>query len=174
MPQYVDYTFVMSQDLYNELLNTENTSEIEESKTSPASTWLTFYAGSEKYAVLSTEIREILRNNEIYPVPFVPPYIKGVVNCYGAPYAVLDISAFLGHETQSSKLYMIIKDDNHLALQIDDLQEFHTDNEITVQTMANGKDYEYYNSALTFENETIPILNLDKIVSSIRTDIEKI
>ncbi len=165
----------MRDELYNEILMNQNT-ETENISDTPldSSTWLTFNAGGKKYAIASSLVQEILRNNDVFPIPFVPPYIKGVLNSYGKPFAVLDISLFFYQKEQNTKLYMILKDDNHLALQIDDLMEFHTQNEISLQKMVDSSNIRYFSSALTFEADTIPVLNMDNIISDIKDEIDKI
>jgi len=165
----------MSQELYEDIVNAQNISDTNSTETDySTSTWLTFSAGNKKYAIQSNLIQEILRNNDIFPIPFVPPYIKGVLNSYGTPYAVLDISLFLENEIQNSKLFMILKGDYHTAIQITDLQEFHTLNDIEIQDFIDEKNVRFFSSVISYQGESIPIMNVDAILSTIREEIEKI
>ena len=52
--------------------------------------YLIFSSGRERYAVESSAVREIVRNNSIYPVPFVPSYVRGIINYYSTPVAAVD------------------------------------------------------------------------------------
>ena len=68
--------------------------EEEEKKSAGESkSWLIFNCLSDSYAIESSCVREILRNNVVFPVPFVPSYVKGVLNFYGKPFAVIDFAS---------------------------------------------------------------------------------
>ena len=155
MPFLLDYNLSMEQDFFN-------------------STWLTFVVGQDKYAILSSDIKEILRNNDIFYIPFVPDYIKGVINSYGIPYAVFDVSSFLGRGKLTSRLYIILKDSNNLALQVDELLEFHADNEIDITHLSCNREYPYYSAILKIKDETVPVLDLKGIEVSIKAAVEGI
>lgn len=135
-------------------------------------TWLVFTAGEETYAIDSSEVREIVRNNEIYPIPFVPPYVKGVLNCYGDPFAVVDVSLFLGQEIQNSQLFMILNNENKLSLQISDIQEFHNASDVESQKLSESTDASYFTGAISFDGVTAPVLSVEGIVDKIRGDLE--
>ena len=45
-------------------------------------TWLVFSAGEKKYALLASDVREILRDVPVFPLPFVPEYLNGILNRY--------------------------------------------------------------------------------------------
>ena len=168
----------MSENLYQKIVESSKTDNKEEAKETLI-TYLVFKIGKENYAVESNEVREILRNNEIFPLPFVPNYIKGVLNSYGEPYAVLDLSLFFGGEAQDSALFMILKNENNLSLQVSDIQEFHSSKDINFQKFSDKEDAGHFLGAITFssskdEEITAPILELNSVIEKIRKDIENV
>ncbi len=136
-------------------------------------TWLVFLAGNQNYAIDSSLVKEILRNNAVYPLPFAPSYIDGVLNSYGLPYAVLDIAEFMEEESSEGKMFLILNNDEHLALKINDIQEFHTDAEVTQQSLVSGAESPFFNGAIQYKNITAPILNLNGILERIHLDLDK-
>lgn len=161
----------MSDELLEEILEEQEMLEAVNVDENAAS-WLVFKAGCDFYAINSSDVREILRNNEIFPMPFVPPYIRGILNSYGIPYAVLDLSLFINNERQDSRLFMILKDQNNLSIQVTDIQEFHSSSDVTLQTLSNQDDTPFFTGAISFDGVTAPILNIPGILEKIRTDLE--
>ncbi|MCR5218513.1 chemotaxis protein CheW [Treponema sp.] len=158
---------------------------IEENQASPSenqdseennTTWLIFYAGSKAYATDANNVREILRNDEIFQVPFVPEYIKGVINYYGHPYAAVDFSLFQKDESQSSGLFLILNDDNDIAIQISDVREFQTINNNYLHPFNQTTDTLYFTGAIDYDNGiqhiAVPVLNFKTITERIRQDFE--
>ncbi len=56
-----------------------------------AGKYLTFVLGHESYGVPVLKVREIIRMQEITPVPQMPGYIKGVINLRGKVIPVIDL-----------------------------------------------------------------------------------
>lgn len=156
--------------LLEEILESQILSVDEEEKKNTVS-YLVFKAGGKDYAVNSTEVREILRNNEVYPVPFVPPYIKGLLNSYGIPYAVVDFSYFTSNTVQDSKLYMLLKNPNNISIQVSEIQEFHNESEVSVKKLTNEEDAPFFTGAISFDDVTAPVLNINGILEKIRSDL---
>lgn len=55
-----------------------------------------FRAGGQCYAFYGRDVREILSGREIYPVPFLPEHLPGLINVRGDIEAAIDICRFLG------------------------------------------------------------------------------
>lgn len=161
----------LTDDLLEEILENQIISTDEAEKSNPTS-YLVFKAGDINYAVNSTEVREILRNNEVYPMPFVPQYIKGVLNSYGVPFAVVDFSLFTSGRPQDSRLYMLLKNPNNISIQVSEIQEFHNESEVTVKNLTNTEDAPFFTGAISFDDVTAPILNINGILEKIRSDLE--
>jgi purine-binding chemotaxis protein CheW len=61
-----------------------------------AEQYLTFVIGTEQYAVGILQVREILRYEEVTPVPTAPPAIRGVLNLRGRVVPVVDPAVRFG------------------------------------------------------------------------------
>ena len=162
----------MNEKLLQNIKENQNTREnaaSEEEKSQ--SNWLIFKAAEETYAIESSSVKELLRNNEIFPVPFVPSYIKGVLNCYGEPYAVIDLARFLSPAEQNTRLFMIINSEDAISLQITDIVEFQNDNDAEIQKVKAAPGTGFFTGAITFDGQSIPVISIEGITSKIRTDL---
>lgn len=161
----------MSDNLYDDILELE-TQEVDDFEdvyqTQPL---LIFTVGEAYYAVESVAVREIVRNTEIFSVPFLPSYVKGVLNYYSKPFAVVDFSMFLGDKKQDAKMFMVLNDESSVALQITDIEEFTGEREL--QNFTESANANYFKGAVYFKNVMAPILNVENILTKVRADIEK-
>ncbi len=167
----------MEKELYDSITNKSEAGSEEEKKSAGESkSWLIFNCFSDSYAIESSCVREILRNNVVFPVPFVPSYVKGVLNFYGKPFAVIDFAQFQDEKPQDSKLFLVLNNENDVALQITDIQEFHTSNENLIQKISSANESSYFSGAINFDNGikpvVAPVLNINGILAKIRTDFE--
>lgn len=136
-------------------------------------TWLIFSVNERIYAIEAPMAKEILRGMDIYPLPFVPDYIKGVINRHGDPYTVVDLSAFLGDEVQSASLFIVLNlEDSQFCIQITDILDFHTNVESSVVKISDGQENVFFNGTIEYQNQNVPIIQLEKIYEKIRNDIE--
>lgn len=161
----------MDTELYQEIINNQKGLD-----TAAAGgkniTWLVFSAGEDTFALEPGEVREIVRNTEIYPLPFVPSYIKGVLNRHGDPYAVVDISSFLGHEELTESLFLVLNDGDDIALRISEIREFHAAGESDLKKLSDASRSDYFCGAVSYNRITASVLNVAGIIGKIRTDLE--
>jgi purine-binding chemotaxis protein CheW len=54
--------------------------------------YLTFYLKNELYGIDISHIREVIDFENVFPVPLVPDYIRGVINLRGDVVPVIDLS----------------------------------------------------------------------------------
>ncbi|MCQ2592848.1 MAG: chemotaxis protein CheW [Treponema sp.] len=155
-------------DSSDEQAATDNSTEV---------TWLIFTIkaneSERKYAMEATYAKEILRNMDIYALPFVPDFIKGVINRHGDPYTVVDLAAFLEGSQQDSSLFIVLNlPDHQFCIQISDILDFHTAPEDSVIKMNDVQDSIYYSGTIEYQKQNVPIIQLDKIYEVIRNDLE--
>lgn len=134
-------------------------------------TVLIFAVGDNNYSIDSSSVKEIVRNVQVFSMPFLPKYIKGVLNYYSKPYAVVDILNFLdGKFLDGANIFLVLNDENNISLQITDVREFH---EIkNMQDFSNSEKANFFKGAIEFGNSTVPVLNIENIIQKIRSDIE--
>ncbi|MCL2264770.1 MAG: chemotaxis protein CheW [Treponema sp.] len=84
--------------------------------------FLIFSLRGELYTLPSGIIGEVTVLEKVFPMPLVPVYVRGLINRYSIPYALIDISLFLNKEASDTKKAIILKDDfEKIAFLIDDV-----------------------------------------------------
>ena len=91
----------------------------------PVEKYLIFAVRDKKYALPSKIINEVAVLEKIFPLPLVPPYVRGIINRYSVPYALIDISFLLLKDASSARKVIVLKEEvDKLALLIDDVTDF--------------------------------------------------
>ena len=86
--------------------------------------YLIFTVREKQYALPSKIIREVAALEKIFPLPLVPSYVRGIVNRYSVPYALIDICILLFRETSNARKMIVLKEEvDKLALLIDDVTD---------------------------------------------------
>ena len=130
--------------------------------------WLVFRSGEERYAIDSCMIQEIVRNNEIFPIPFAPPFIKGIINCYSVPVAVIDFSILLGKKETQGKIFLHLKDVSSASIQVTDVEEFIDDAEVSHSDFSNREDMPFFAGAIIYNKQTVPVLDTDAVLQKVK------
>lgn len=137
-------------------------------------TYLIFYAGEKLYAAESVIIKEIFSANEISKLPFTPDYVKGIINYYGKAYLAADFNLLQKKTAINSKLFIILNDENDLAIQISQVKEFYTvtSKKIKSLPLKNKNPYSLYCIDYMEKDNLIeiPLLDFKLIVKKIRSD----
>ena len=93
----------------------------------PMTQWVTFKLDGEKYGISVTQVREVLRNIEIAPVPGAPDFVLGIVNLRGNVVTVLDTRARFGLSAidynEESRIIIIEINDQIIGLLVDSIAE---------------------------------------------------
>ena len=86
--------------------------------------YLIFTVQDKRYALPSGIISEVAVLEKVFPLPLVPPYIRGIINRYSVPYALVDISYLFMDDESSAKKVIVLKEEiDKLALLIDDVSD---------------------------------------------------
>ena len=163
----------MDEILYDEILNNsyaDDQDKAEESK--PQKTWLVFKSFDSIYAVESFNVREVLRNNDVFPLPFAPSYVKGVLNVYGKPYAVVDFTLLQNLERTNSRLFLVLNEAEDIALQIDDIVDFYTSDDVEEQQILNKTDADLFSQTITIGKIIAPVIDVNAIAKKVKSEIE--
>lgn len=160
----------MTEELFNQIKN-ELSQEKTESVASEKSTWLIFSIASKPYAIPAESVKEILRDAQVFPLPFVPDYLKGVVNRYGDPYAVIDPSILINNESQNSSLFIVLNDESHSCLQISDVKDFYTAAQTDIIHFAQTEMSDYFEGTLIIDQEQILVLKPEAFLERVGTDL---
>ena len=86
--------------------------------------YLIFTAQEKRYALPSRLISEVAALDKIFPLPLVPDYVRGIINRYSIPYALIDLNYLLVKEVSKAGKIIVLKEEvDKLALLIDDVTD---------------------------------------------------
>ena len=157
-------------------IKSSKTKKSDEKKSAKNETWLIFTIGESAdgknlYAIPAENVKEILRDAEVFPLPFVPPYINGVLNRYGDPYVVIDSAVLEGKKPQTSFLFIVMNDESHSCLRITDVKDFFTATERDVVHFAEEALSDYYEGTLNINGKEVMVLKVQAIIEKVGKEI---
>jgi purine-binding chemotaxis protein CheW len=86
--------------------------------------YLVFSIQDTYYALPSRLIGEVAALETVFPLPLMPPYVRGIINRYFVPYALIDIgSLLLETGAEASKIIVLKEEVDKLAFLIDDVTD---------------------------------------------------
>ncbi len=91
------------------------------------SSYLIFSIHSNRYALKSSLIQEILYDSRIHHIPFTPEYIEGVLNCRGTPYTVINYLKMQNEKDSdiNEKVFLLFKrNDDQFCIHISNIEVF--------------------------------------------------
>ena len=84
--------------------------------------YLIFAVEDKRYALPSKLISEVAALEKVFPLPLVPEYVRGIINRYSVPYALIDLSFLLLKITSNARKVIVLKEEiDKIALLIDDV-----------------------------------------------------
>ena len=84
--------------------------------------YLVFSVREKRYALPSKFISEVAALEKIFPLPLVPDYVRGIINRYSVPYALIDLSFLLLKTASNTGKVIVLKESvDKIALLIDDV-----------------------------------------------------
>ncbi len=144
----------------------------------PLTRWVTFQLGQEIYGVVVKKVREILRINNISPVPGAPDYIIGITNIRGNVVSVIDGRRRINLEpteyTDLSRMIVMESEDDIVAVVVDnvtdiiDLPESSVDSSPKLNKSENSK---YISGVIVNSDELIIILDSEKFITEEQCDM---
>ena len=96
----------MDENIYD-LIKENRSKDVDQQQVVEEQNFLLFSINSKKYALSSNFVRELLKDIEVFPLPFVPSYIDGVLNRYGDSYAVIEPAYLFNDVRQDSSLFIV-------------------------------------------------------------------
>jgi len=133
--------------------------------------------GGKKYAFHTDHIREIVRDTRVYFVPFVPPYVKGILNRHGDPYTVFDLNWLFENAALDASIFLISNfADDQIAIAISDVVEILkvAENKIRrIATTPERKD-EFFSAVVNMEDADIFVIDLALVLERLENDLESV
>jgi len=86
--------------------------------------YMIFTIQEKWYALPAKIISEVTVLEEVFPLPLAPEYVKGIINRYSIPYALIDIKFLLINDSSNARKMIVLKDEiDKLAFLIDDVTD---------------------------------------------------
>lgn len=135
--------------------------------------YLVFHVEGKRYALPSGMAREILIDSPIYSVPFVPPYVRGLINRHGEPYTSFDLSMFLSQRHIEGTTHLVLNvNGDQVALLVSDVVEILEVPIADILEISASQDSEsWYSGSFTLDETEVLILNLEGILSRLRSEV---
>jgi len=149
-----------------------NVIDIDESLHEPLIRWVTFKLGTEVYGVAVERVREILKINNILPVPGAPDYVLGITNIRGNVVSVIDGRKRLSLETkeytEKSRMIILESENDFVAVVVDEVADIVDMLESTLTSNPNIKaseDSRYVTGVFTHDNDLIIALSAERLIT---------
>ena len=138
----------------------------------PLTQWVTFMLAGEKYGINVMQVREVLRDIEIAPVPGAPDYVLGIINLRGNVVTVVDTRSRFGlpsGETNTeSRIIIIENNEQTLGLLVDSIAEvadiFKSQIELT-PNVGNDDSSKYIQGVHSRDGELLILVSVDKVLN---------
>lgn len=138
----------------------------------PLTQWVTFMLDGEKYGINVMQVREVLRDIEIAPVPGAPDYVLGIINLRGNVVTVVDTRSRFGLPTSEtnaeSRIIIIENQDQTLGLLVDSIAEvadiLKSQIEIT-PNVGNDDSSKYIQGVHSRDGELLILVSVDKVLN---------
>ena len=138
--------------------------------------YLIFSVEDKRYALPSKIISEVAVLEKVFPLPLVPLYVRGIINRYSVPYALIDINFLLLNNVSNAQKVIVLKEEvDRIALLIDDVTDIA---DLSPEKIIKTEQEEAAVSGSVnafFEWKGIPVFCIDagELISRIKQDFER-
>lgn len=138
--------------------------------------YVVFSMGKTTYALNADHVREISFNNELYYVPFLPPYVRGYANRHGQPFTVFDVQMLFERSLLESTTLLILNVANdQFALLITDVDEIVKLPPEAIHPLASSDDSaRYFAHSITVKDREVFVLNIETLLERLERDVERV
>jgi purine-binding chemotaxis protein CheW len=144
----------------------------EKSQTDLISQWVTFFLDGEIYGVNVLQVQEVLRINEISPVPGAPEYVLGIINLRGNIVTVIDTRQRFGLRQidldDASRIIIIEVSGNVIGILVDSVAEvvYLRESEIeNAPNVGNGEGSRYIQGVSNRDSRLLILVDLNKLLN---------
>lgn len=138
-----------------------------------ATKFVVFDLGDHRYALPAAQVKEIVADQPCYPLPFTPPWVKGVLGRHGEPYTILDLQTLLsGEDTVSDTHILLNLPDDQVALRIHQVTEIVKLAPEQVRRLATGEGTDAYFAGTLALDAEVPVFQLTEILKKLAQDVQ--
>jgi len=138
--------------------------------------FLVFTIRDERYALPSGIIGEVAVLEKVFPLPLVPDYVRGMINRYSIPYALIDISRFLQKDSSDASKVIVLKEEvEKVAFLIDDvidIADLPSSDLLKIEKDANDFDSSI-NACFEWKKNNVLCLDTEEVIGRIRKDFDR-
>jgi purine-binding chemotaxis protein CheW len=131
-----------------------------------------FSVGREEFAVEVTQVREIMRMEEITRMPKSPQFVEGIINLRGQIIAVVELAKRLnleaGERDSDTRIIVVEAEDIKVGMIVDSVSEVLRASAEAVEpspTLAMDISAAYLQGVVKQDNRLIILLDLTKVLS---------
>lgn len=131
-----------------------------------------FSLGREEFAVGVTQVREIMRMEEITRMPKSPQFVEGIINLRGQIIAVVELAKRLnlevGERSGDTRIIVVETEDIKVGMIVDSVSEVlrvSTDSVEPSPTLTTDISAAYLQGVVKQDNRLIILLDLTKVLS---------
>ncbi len=144
----------------------------DDAKTAEEIQLVVFSLGREEFAVEVTQVREIIRMEEITRMPKSPYFVEGIINLRGQIIAVIDLAKRLnidsGERGAETRIIVVEAGDVKVGMIVDSVSEVLRIGADAVEpspTMATDVSAAFLQGVVKHDNRLIILLDLTKVLS---------
>jgi len=134
--------------------------------------WVTFKLKDESYGINVMQVQEILRYNEVAPVPGAPLYVLGIINLRGNVVTVIDTRSRFGLEpceiTDDTRIIVIESEQQIIGILVDSASEvvYLKPSEIeNAPNVGNEESAQFIRGVTNRDGELLILVDLDRLLS---------
>jgi purine-binding chemotaxis protein CheW len=150
----------------------------EEDNNGPLVRWITCRLGGESYGIEVKQVREILRINNVLPVPGAPDCVVGITNIRGNVVTVIDGRRRLNlpaqELTDAARMIVLESSDEVAAIIVDsvsDVMDMPVSAIDASPKLNSREDAHYISGVISNDSSLIIILNVDRFISDQQCDM---
>jgi len=135
--------------------------------------FLIFTIQEKWYALPAKTISEVTVLEEIFPLPLAPEYVKGIINRYSIPYALIDIKFLLVNDSSNARKMIVFKEEiDKLAFLIDDVADI-ADIPSDQLMKIEQEDTALISAFFEWKGSHVLCLDIGELLNRIKNDFEQ-
>ena len=139
----------------------------------PVEKYLVFTIKEKRYALPSKVINEVTVLENFFPLPMVPDYVRGIINRYSIPYALVDICFLLYKDSSAAQKVIVLKEEiDKLAFLIDDVTDI-ADIPSDKLLKIDQEEISAISAFFEWKDTHVLCLDVEELIKVIREDFEK-
>ncbi|MCX7829610.1 MAG: chemotaxis protein CheW [Acidobacteria bacterium] len=162
---------IETQELEIPPIVTEETA-IKKQKEKKLEKLLIFKVGRNRSAIPIGELSQIIEDREITPIPFVPPFLKGIFSLRGRIVGVIDVLERMKlnrkEDSLTRKIIVLEKEGDLFGLRVDGIDHVVEVDTLSLEPPPEGFDLElqeFVVGVFHFRKKTVALLNLDAFLN---------